>query len=165
MQLADASQVNFYADGIPNFDEELGALDRAMVDVMKGMRSQDPEDYKVLLKQDLANVRGPYIVIAAIVFCFWLIFAFSKLPAFKAQGEVASFWTVARSLFVRKHFVEGVIAQLCYVGSSDHVLDFYHSLRDGTGGFESGAGAKFQYRSDGFISDQSLYLYLSIELL
>lgn len=105
VQLADASQVNFYADGIPDFDEELGALDRAMVDVMKGMRSQDPEDYQVLLKQDLANVRGPYMVIAAIVFCFLLIFAFSKLPAFKAQGEVAPFWTVARSLFVRKHFV------------------------------------------------------------
>lgn len=117
VQLADSSQVTFYADGIPDFDEALGSLDRAMVDVMKGMRSQDPEDYQVLLKQDLANVRGPYLVIAAIVFCFLLIFAFSKLPAFKAQGEVAPFWTVARSLFVRKHFVEGVIAQLCYVGA------------------------------------------------
>ena len=56
------------------------------------------------------------------------------MPAFKAQGEVASFWTVVRSLFVRKHFVEGVFAQLCYVGAQIMCWTFIIHC-NGAGGF------------------------------
>jgi FHS family L-fucose permease-like MFS transporter len=115
--LRDGSVVAVYSDGIPDFKNVSGALDGAMPNIMKGMRSGEPEKFKELQQTDLANVRGPYMVIASVVGVFFLIFAFSKMPTFKEEVKDAPFLELARGLFKRARFVEGVLAQLFYVGA------------------------------------------------
>jgi FHS family L-fucose permease-like MFS transporter len=115
--LRDGSVVGVYSDGIPDFKNVSGALDGAMPNIMKGMRSGEPEKFKELQQTDLANVRGPYMVIASVVGVFFLIFAFSKMPTFKEEVKDAPFLELARGLFKRARFVEGVLAQLFYVGA------------------------------------------------
>ncbi len=117
--LKDGAVVDFYKEGLPDFKTTSGALDGAMPNVLKSMRANAPESFNALQQADLANVRGPYMVIAAIVFCFFGIFAVSKMPAFKKDGDEkdAPFWEIFGVLCRRARFVEGVLAQLFYVGA------------------------------------------------
>lgn len=114
--LHDGSVVNIYADGLPDFVNESGALDAAIPNVMKGMRSGDVETFKETQQTDLANVRGPYMVVAGVVFVFFIIFALTKMPTFKEEAD-APFFEICGRLIKRARFVEGVLAQLFYVGA------------------------------------------------
>jgi len=116
-KLKDGAVVKIYSDGLPDFENELGALDAAIPNVMKAMRSGDTEQFNSLQQADLANVRSPYMVVAAVVATFFLIFAFTKLPSFKQEQQDAPFLQLARQLLTRARFVEGVLAQLFYVGA------------------------------------------------
>ncbi|MGJ8653581.1 MAG: MFS transporter [Opitutaceae bacterium] len=115
--LKDGAVVSVYADGIPDFANESGALGGALPNVMKGIRSAEPEQFNEIQQTDLGNVRGPYMVIAGVVSVFFLIFAFTKMPSFKEEAAEAPFFTIAKSLLTRARFVEGVLAQLFYVGA------------------------------------------------
>lgn len=116
-KLKDGAEVKIYKDGIPNFETTSGALDGAVPNVMKAMRAGEPEKFDKLQQTDLGNVRGPYMVIAAVVFGFFLLFAVCKLPSFKKKEKDAPFFEICGALFKRARFVEGVIAQLFYVGA------------------------------------------------
>ena len=115
--LQDGSEVGVYATGIPDFQNTIGALGIAMPNVMKGMRSGDPEKFKEIQQTDLANVRGPYMVVAGVVAVFFLIFAVTKMPTFKEETKDAPFMEIVGRLMRRARFVEGVLAQLFYVGA------------------------------------------------
>ncbi|MEM0965858.1 MAG: MFS transporter [Verrucomicrobiota bacterium] len=117
--LQDGATVTLYDSGIPDFKNTSGALDVAMPDVLKAVRSNDPEAFEEIQQTDLANVRGPYMVIAAVVAVFFALFAFSKMPAFKSESgeDDAPFSEILPRLVKRPRFVEGVFAQLFYVGA------------------------------------------------
>lgn len=115
--LKDGSSVTVYKDGIPDFKTVSGALDGAVPNVLKAMRSGEADRFNQLQQTDLGNVRGPYMVIACVVFVFFLLFAFVKMPTFKKEKKDAPFFQIAGSLFKRARFVEGVFAQLFYVGA------------------------------------------------
>jgi MFS transporter, FHS family, L-fucose permease len=115
--LQDGSVVRMYTDGLPDFVNESGALDGAMPNVMKGMRSGDVETFNATQKTDLANVRGPYMVIASVVTLFFIIFALAKMPTFREETKDAPFLEIVGRLFKRARFVEGVLAQAFYVGA------------------------------------------------
>lgn len=115
--LQDGTVVSVYADGLPDFKTTSGALDGAVPNVMKAMRSGEPEKFNTLQQADLANVRGPYMVIASVVTVFFFIFAFAKMPTFKEEQKDAPFLQLAKQLLGRARFVEGVLAQLFYVGA------------------------------------------------
>lgn len=115
--LQEGTTVNVYADGLPDFENVSGALDGAVPNVLKAMRANEPEEFNTLQQTDLANVRGPYMVIAAVVFIFLLLFAFTKMPSFKNEAKDPPFFQIAGHLFKRARFVEGVFAQLFYVGA------------------------------------------------
>ena len=103
---------------IPVFSEELpGVLSSATSDALKGLNATQPEDFKMLQSADLANVRTPYLVIAAIVVLFFLFFAFSKMPTFKSKDKEAPFLEITKRIFCRGHFAGGVVAQAFYVGA------------------------------------------------
>lgn len=57
------------------------------------------------------------MVIAAVVSTFFFIFAFTKMPTFKQEEKDAPFLEITKRLFNRARFVEGVFAQLFYVGA------------------------------------------------
>ncbi len=115
--LRDGAQIAVYQDGIPDFAEVSGALDAAMPNVMKVMRANDRETFNEIQQADLANVRGPYMVIAAVVATFFLLFAVAKLPTFKLEEKDAPFFEIVGRLAKRPRFVEGVLAQGFYVGA------------------------------------------------
>ncbi len=117
LTLQDGSVVSVYTDGIPDFETVSGALDGAVPNVLKAMRSAEPEKFNDLQQTDLANVRGPYMVIAGVVSVFFVIFALTKMPTFKEEKKDAPFFQIAGSLLKRARFVEGVLAQLFYVGA------------------------------------------------
>ncbi|MFD2256267.1 MFS transporter [Luteolibacter algae] len=116
--LKDGAEVSLYKDGIPDFRTVSGALDQAVPNALKAQRANDPEIFNELQQTDLGNVRTPYVTIAIIVFVFFLIFTFSKMPNFKEEGGTeAPFMEIVGRLVKIPHFREGVIAQLFYVGA------------------------------------------------
>lgn len=115
--LKDGAIVSVYSDGIPDFKNESGALDSAVPNVMKGMRSGNPEVFKATQQSDLANVRGPYVTIASVVTLFFIIFALTKMPSFKQESKDAPFFEICSRLIRKRRFLEGVLAQAFYVGA------------------------------------------------
>ena len=115
--LADGNSVTLYEDGIPDFASVSGALDAAVPNVLKAMRANEPEVFNQLQQTDLSNVRGPYMVIAIVVAIFLLLFAYNKLPSFKNETKDPPFMEIVKRLKQRARFVEGVLAQLFYVGA------------------------------------------------
>ncbi|MEC9228443.1 MAG: MFS transporter, partial [Verrucomicrobiota bacterium] len=115
--LKDGKSVTVYSNGIPDFKKVSGALGDAVPNVMKVLRANEPDTFDTLQNTDLANVRGPYMVIAAVVTTFFLIFAFTKMPTFKQEEKDAPFFKITKNLLSRSRFVEGVFAQLFYVGA------------------------------------------------
>lgn len=111
------TSVKFYKDGVPDFDNTIGALGGATTDGMKTFRATDPDGFNELQQTDLGYVRKPYIIIAAVVTTFLIIFAFAKMPGFKSAGKDAPFGEICARIFRLPHFREGVIAQLFYVGA------------------------------------------------
>jgi FHS family L-fucose permease-like MFS transporter len=115
--LRDGVVVTVYAEGIPDFSTVSGALDGAMPNVMKAMRANDPETFREVQQTDLANVRGPYMVVAVVVLTFIIIFALTRMPTFKEEVKDAPFFEIVGRLARRARFVEGVLAQGFYVGA------------------------------------------------
>ncbi len=117
--LKDGAQVSYYADGLPDFDNTIGALDGTLPNILKNIRANDPEKFNAIQQADLGNVRAPYVTIAVIVGIFFLIYLFAKLPNLKEEGgqKDAPFAEVAARILKRPRFLEGVIAQLFYVGA------------------------------------------------
>jgi FHS family L-fucose permease-like MFS transporter len=117
--LIDGEVVSVYTDGIPDFKNVSGALDVAVPNVLKATRANNPERFNEIQQTDLANVRGPYMVIATVVIIFFIIFAVTKMPTFKHEdgSKDAPFFQILNHLAKRARFVEGVIAQLFYVGA------------------------------------------------
>lgn len=115
--LQDGSSVTVYSEGIPDFQAVSGALGGAVPNVMKALRANETEQFNELQQTDLGNVRGPYMVIASVVIVFFLIFAFCKMPSFKQEEQEAPFFQIVGHLLKRARFIEGVFAQLFYVGA------------------------------------------------
>jgi FHS family L-fucose permease-like MFS transporter len=115
--LQDGSSVTVYSEGIPDFQSVSGALGGAVPNVMKALRANQPDKFNELQQTDLGNVRGPYMVIATVVIIFFIIFAVCKMPSFKQEQKDAPFFQITKHLLSRARFVEGVLAQLFYVGA------------------------------------------------
>ncbi|MEM6688604.1 MAG: MFS transporter [Planctomycetota bacterium] len=106
-----------YPDGLPNFDEEFGALDGAVSKGLANMKANDVAAFDAMQQHDLGVVRTPYVVIAGVVLGFLGIFAFTKMPDFKTEQADAPFGEVVSRLVGKAHYREGVVAQAFYVGA------------------------------------------------
>lgn len=117
IDLGGGVEVPFYEE-IPTFKEELPTvLDDAVAPALKGFSAKEPAAFKEFQDKDLANVRGPYIVIAIIVLLFLLIYAFTKVPNFDKEEKDAPFLEICGRIFKKGNFVGGLIAQAFYVGA------------------------------------------------
>ncbi|MCO8120977.1 MFS transporter [Stieleria sp. TO1_6] len=118
VKLRDGSIVTFYEGGLPDFENTPGALDAALPNVLKAMRSGDPETFHAIQQTDLGNVRGPYVTIAIVVGVFLLIYLVSKMPNLHDEGKKdAPFGEIVGRLIRKPRFREGILAQLVYVGA------------------------------------------------
>lgn len=116
--LGDGSEVKYYAEGLPNFQQTSGALDAALPNVLKSIRARDASQFETIQQTDLANVRGPYVTIAIVVTVFLILYLVSRMPTVSDADEAdAPFWSIVGRLSKIAHFREGVLAQLIYVGA------------------------------------------------
>ncbi len=124
IKLADGETVSFYKDGIPDFANTFGKLDGSVVDGLTAMRSTEPETFLKIQTDDLGFVRTPYVVVGCVVLGFLLLFAITKMPAFKADEPDAPFGSICKRIFRKANFREGVLAQAFYVGAQITVFTF-----------------------------------------
>nr|WP_197168204.1 MFS transporter [Neorhodopirellula pilleata] len=59
-QLPDGATVKVYSQ-LPDFSNEVGALDGAMPNALKGFRANDPKGFAVMQRADLDNHYSPYL--------------------------------------------------------------------------------------------------------
>ncbi|MEM1227623.1 MAG: MFS transporter [Planctomycetota bacterium] len=109
--------VDQYPDGLPNFDQEFGALDGAVASGLAKMKQTAPDEFLKIQQHDLGVVRTPYVAVAAVVLVFLALFAVTKMPSFATEQPDAPFKVVASRLLAKAHYREGVIAQAFYVGA------------------------------------------------
>jgi len=112
------TEVKLYDTGIPDYENELGALEGASTNALKVMRETDPTEFEKLQQADLGYVRTPYVILAGVVLVFLAIFAFSKMPSFHDETVTeAPFLEITGRIWKRPRFVGGVIAQLFNIGA------------------------------------------------
>ena len=112
------TEVKLYDTGIPDYENELGALGGASTNALKVMRETAPEEFQKIQQADLGYVRTPYVVLAGVVLVFLGIFAFSKMPSFHDETVTeAPFLEITARIWKRPRFVGGVIAQLFNIGA------------------------------------------------
>lgn len=115
-KLSDGTTVGVYSE-LPDFRTEVGTLDAAMPNALKGFRANDPGGFAAMQRADLDAVKMPYIVIAGIVTVFLIVYALSKMPTFSEERGHVPFGTTVRNIFSQPRFREGVAAQGFYVGA------------------------------------------------
>lgn len=106
-----------YPDGLPDFDAEFGALDKAVSTGLANMKANDASEFEAMQQHDLAVVRTPYVVIACVVIGFLLLFAVTKMPSFSSDEPDAPVGELTGKLLGKAHYREGVVAQAFYVGA------------------------------------------------
>ena len=112
------TEVKLYDLGIPDYENELGALEGASTNALKVMRETDRAEFDKLQQADLGYVRTPYVILAGVVLVFLAIFAFSKMPSFHDETVTeAPFLEITGRIWQRPRFFGGVIAQLFNIGA------------------------------------------------
>ena len=67
--------------------------------------------------EDLEVIRTPYVVIGLVVLVFLVIFAVTKMPNPKARNTEMGLGETVRLLLGNRRYMEGVFAQMAYVGA------------------------------------------------
>jgi FHS family L-fucose permease-like MFS transporter len=84
-----------------------------------------PQALDAYLASEAATVKGPYLILGAIILVVALIFAFTKLPEIKEEeGKKSSFANATR----HKHLIWAVVAQFFYVGAQVCVTSFFINI-------------------------------------
>ena len=117
IKLSTGEEVTYHKDGLPDYENTFGKLDGSVIDSLTAMRATAPEEFKKLQQADLASVRTPYLTVGCVVLAILLLFAFSKMPAFKSETTPEPFIPICKKIWSIPHFREGVLAQAFYVGA------------------------------------------------
>ncbi|MDR1343417.1 MAG: L-fucose:H+ symporter permease [Prevotellaceae bacterium] len=90
------------------------------------MADTDPGGLAKIQQADLDIVSGPYLMLGAVVFAFFLIFAISKLPRATAKdaAQRSSTGAIVKRLLKNKLYTRSVVAQVFYVGVQIMVWTF-----------------------------------------
>lgn len=93
------------------------------------IKAMSADAYNAYVTAEAASVKGPYIVLGAIILVVAVIFIFTKLPEIKEEGdnqlENKGFFEKVASAFAHKQLRWGVLAQFFYVGAQVCVLSFF----------------------------------------
>ena len=104
----------------------LGGLLVAQQFVLRKLQSDDvdfsalSEAKKAAITQsDLMVIRDPYVVLGIVVLFILILIAVNKMPQSKSEGEEAklSTWGIISVLANKSKYVQGVFAQVLYVGA------------------------------------------------
>lgn len=103
-----------YADMPPN------VVNGKVTEALSNFALTNPVEHQAMQAADLLTVRGPYIAIAAVVVVLLLVFLFAKLPKTISNDNPLSgneLKQTFKRLIFNGRYVEGVVAQMFYVGA------------------------------------------------
>ena len=110
--------------------------DPAKVEVMKQAGT-----YATYLESETMRVVRPYMVLGVVVFLWAILIMRTKFPKITSEESVSGNTGKVRELFKKRHFLLGVLAQLCYVGAQVGTWSFFiQYAQDYTGIAEKSAG-------------------------
>ncbi|WP_299552245.1 L-fucose:H+ symporter permease [Seonamhaeicola sp.] len=109
--------------------------------VLKNLKSDDVEDFsaldeasKVLIKtSDLLVIRDPYVALGLVLIGVFVVFAVSKMPQSKAEGDMPSIGRTFADLFKKPKYAFGVLSQILYVGAQIMCWTYIYQYAEGMG--------------------------------
>ena len=109
--------------------------------VLKNLQSDDIVDFsaldeasKVLIKtSDLLVIRDPYVILGLVLIGVFVLFVVSKMPQSKDEGGMPSIGDTFAILAKNKKYVQGVLAQIMYVGAQIMTWTYIYQYAEGIG--------------------------------
>ncbi|MDR1756732.1 MAG: L-fucose:H+ symporter permease [Culturomica sp.] len=103
----------------------LGRLDTATEAERLVLRDTNPDALAAIQQSDLNIVSGPYLILGAVVFVFFLLFLLARLPKVKTEvSDRLSLKETVQKLFRNKTYLWSILAQAFYVGVQIMVWTF-----------------------------------------
>jgi FHS family L-fucose permease-like MFS transporter len=103
------------------------------------------ESAKAIVRtNDLMVIRNPYVMLGLVVIVLGLVIAFSKMPESKTNNGKLDFWPSMKRLSKQKQFVEGVVAQMFYVGAQIMVWTYIYQYAEAIG-IDNASAVNFAY--------------------
>lgn len=82
---------------------------------------------------DLLVIRDPYVFLGVVVLAILVVIALAKMPENKLEGAKLDFIPSLKRLFKNRNFVEGILAQLFYVGAQIMIWTYIYQYADALG--------------------------------
>jgi FHS family L-fucose permease-like MFS transporter len=93
----------------------------------------DESAKSIVRSNDLMVIRNPYVMLGLVVIILGLVIAFAKMPENKSNNGKLDFWPSMKRLANQPKFVEGVIAQMFYVGAQIMVWTYIYQYAEALG--------------------------------
>ncbi|PHN04052.1 L-fucose:H+ symporter permease [Flavilitoribacter nigricans] len=118
----------------------LGGLLVAQQFVLRKLQSDDvdfaslSESAKASIRQaDLMVIRDPYVALGLVVLGVLVLIAVNKMPEKKDEGRSLGVWESIQGLVKNPKYIEGVIAQILYVGAQIMVWTYIYQYAEAIG--------------------------------
>jgi FHS family L-fucose permease-like MFS transporter len=95
--------------------------------------SLDESAKAIVRTNDLLVIRDPYVMLGLVVIILGLVIVFAKMPENKSNNSKLDFWPSMKRLSQQAKFVEGVIAQMFYVGAQIMVWTYIYQYAESIG--------------------------------
>lgn len=130
----------------------IGGLLVAQYFVLKQLKSDDIDNFnlltetqKILIRtSDLMIIRDPYVILGFVVLGVFLLIAFSKMPQAKDHNGIPPLKDTFIRLFNNKKYIQGVLAQVFYVGAQIMCWTYIYQYSEAIG-IESHSAANYQF--------------------
>lgn len=118
----------------------LGGLLVAQQFVLRKLQSDDvdfaslSESAKATIRQaDLMVIRNPYVVLGLVVLGVLVLIAVNKMPEKKDEGKSLGVGASIKALVKNEKYIEGVLAQVLYVGAQIMVWTYIYQYAEAIG--------------------------------
>ena len=130
----------------------IGGLLVAQYFVLKQLKSDDIDNFQLLTEaqkilirtSDLMIIRDPYVILGFVVIGVFLLIAFSKMPQAKDYNGIPPLKDTFLKLFNNKKYIQGVLAQVFYVGAQIMCWTYIYQYSEAIG-IESHVAANYQF--------------------
>lgn len=107
-------------------------------------RTLDESQKAIVRTNDLMVIRDPYVVLGLVIIGLAVIIALVKMPENKSTTTKLDFIPSMKRLFANKSFVEGVFAQMFYVGAQIMVWTYIYQYAEVLG-IDNASAVNFAY--------------------
>jgi len=104
----------------------------------------DESSKAIIRTNDLMVIRDPYVMLGLVVIALAVVIFMVKMPENKSKNGNIDFWPSLKRLAKKPQFVEGVIAQMFYVGAQIMVWTYIYQYAE-TLGIDNASAVNYAY--------------------